>query len=265
MDDYQAIRVAMDARGVAALVLNNPARKNALSARMMDELTVFAGRAAGDGIRAVVLSGAEGTFCAGGDLTWMQAQIDADPEGRRREARRLAYMLKALNEMPVPLIGRIEGVALGGGIGMACICDVAIAAEGTRFGLTETRLGLIPATISPYVIARMGEGPARQVFMNARVFGAEEATRLGIIAHHVSPEALDDVIEAEVSPYLSLPAGAVGRAKRLARSLGPRIDDDVINATIDRLAEAWDTEEAREGIAAFLEKRKPAWAGKSGE
>lgn len=265
MDEYQAIGVEVDGRGVAALVLNNPARKNALNAAMMDELTDFAGRAAGDGIRAVVLSGADGTFCAGGDLTWMQAQIDADPEGRRREARRLAYMLKALNEMPVPLIGRIEGVALGGGVGMASVCDVAIAAEDARFGLTETRLGLIPATISPYAIARMGEGRARQVFMNARIFGAEEAASLGIIARHVPPSDLDAEVEDAVAPYLALPAGAVGRAKELARSLGPRIDDAVIAETIERLAEAWDTNEAREGIAAFLEKRKPSWAEPSGE
>ena len=228
---------------------------------MMDDLTRFATEAPGQGnIKAVVLSGVGGVFCAGGDLTWMQAQIEADRPGRKREAMRIAGMLKALNEMPLPLIGKIEGLALGGGVGMACICDVAIAANDTRFGLTETRLGLIPATISPYVIARMGEGRARRVFMNSRIFGASEAAELGIIARTVAPEDLDAAIEAEVAPYLDLPGGAVGRAKALARFLGPRIDDAVIAETIERLAEAWETEEAREGIAAFLEKRKPSWA-----
>lgn len=261
MDDFQALRVTVDARGVAYVSLNNPARKNALNAQMMDELTRFAAEAPVRGdIKVVVLSGENQTFCAGGDLTWMQAQIHADTAGRKREAQRIAGMLRTLNEMPLPLIGRIEGMALGGGVGMACICDIAIAADDARFGLTETRLGLIPATISPYVVARMGEGRARRVFMNSRIFGADEAQGLDIIARHVPADLLDGAIEAEVTPYLTLPSGAVARAKSLARFLGPPIDDAVIEATIDRLAEAWDTDEAREGIAAFLEKRKPVWA-----
>lgn len=261
MTGQETIRIETDGRGVARLTLARPARKNALSAQMMDELTDFARAAEADpAIRAVVLSGAEGTFCAGGDLTWMMAQIEADREGRMREARRLAGMLKALNEMAVPLIGRVEGAALGGGMGMAAVCDIAIAAEDCRFGFTETRLGIIPATISPYVIARMGEAAARRVFMSARVFGGREAAELGIIARAVAPGDLDAAIEAEVAPYLVLPRGAVGRAKRLARSLGPRIDDAVIEDTIRQLADAWEAEEAREGISAFLGKRKPRWA-----
>ena len=262
MDSYQTLKVEVDARGVASLCLNNPARKNAMSALMMDELTAFAAMAPTTDIRAVVLSGEGGVFCAGGDLTWMQAQIDAGRAGRKAEARRLAMTLRALNEMPLPLIGRIEGVAMGGGVGMACVCDVAIAATDARFGLTETRLGLIPATISPYVIAKMGEGRACEVFMNARIFKGAEAADLGIAKRAVAPEDISAAVEAEVAPYLSLPVGTVGRAKFLARMLGPRIDEDVIEATIDRLADTWDTEEAREGIAAFLEKRKPAWAKK---
>ncbi len=261
MDGFEAIKVDVDARGVAEVRLNNPARKNALSAAMMDDLARFAVEAPTAGVRVVVLAGEGGVFCAGGDLTWMQAQINADAAGRRIEARRLAMMLKSLNELSLPVIGRVEGVALGGGVGMACICDVAIGAEGCKFGLTETRLGLIPATISPYVIARMGEGRARRVFMNSRIFEAEEACALGLIARAVPPEDMDAAIEAEVAPYLKLPGGAVGRAKALARMLGPKIDEATIEATIDRLAEAWDSDEAREGIAAFLEKRKPAWAG----
>lgn len=265
MQNFQSIAIEIDAHGVAALRLNNPARKNALSAQMMDEVTAFAAEAPKSGIMAVVLSGTDATFCAGGDLTWMRAQIDADRAGRMAEARRLAHMLKALNEMPLPLIGRVEGVALGGGVGMACVCDVAIAARDCKFGLTETRLGLIPATISPYVIARMGEGRARQVFMNARIFEGDEAVRLGIVARAVDTADLDAAVAAEVAPYLKLPASAVARAKALARSLGPRIDDAVIEATIERLADTWDTQEAREGIAAFLEKRKPAWAADKGD
>ena len=143
---------------------------------------------------------------------------------------------------------------------MACICDVVVADDTTRFGFTETKLGIIPATISPYVLARMGEGRARQVFMSARIFGAEEAVRLGIATRAVPEADLDAAVEAEVAPYLKIARGAAARAKALARSLGPRIDEAVIEATIDRLVEAWESPEAEEGIAAFLEKRPARWA-----
>lgn len=256
---YETLKLDTDDRGVLTVTLNAPERRNALSARMMDELTALAG-AEGAQARAVVLRGAGEVFCAGGDLTWMQAQIRADREGRRAEARRLAGMLDALNTMSSPLIGRVHGGAYGGGVGMACICDVVVAEAGTRFGFTETKLGIIPATISPYVLARMGEGRARQVFMSARLFGAEEAVRLGIATRAVPLADLDAAVEAEVAPYLKIARGAAARAKALARSLGPRIDEAVIEATIDRLVEAWESPEAEEGIAAFLEKRPARWS-----
>jgi methylglutaconyl-CoA hydratase len=256
---YETLKLDADNRGVLTVTLNAPERRNALSAQMMDELTALAS-AEGAQARAVVLRGAGEVFCAGGDLTWMQAQIRADREGRRAEARRLAGMLGALNTMSSPLIGRVHGGAYGGGAGMACICDVVVAADTTRFGFTETKLGIIPATISPYVLARMGEGRARQVFMSARIFGAEEAVRLGIATRAVPEAELDAAVEAEVAPYLKIARGAAARAKALARSLGPRIDEAVIEATIDRLVEAWESPEAEEGIAAFLEKRPARWA-----
>ncbi|MGR3593786.1 MAG: crotonase/enoyl-CoA hydratase family protein [Limimaricola soesokkakensis] len=256
---YETLKLDTDDRGVLIVTLNAPERRNALSARMMDELTALAGTEGAEA-RAVVLRGAGEVFCAGGDLTWMQAQIRADREGRRAEARRLAGMLDALNTMSSPLIGRVHGGAYGGGVGLACICDVVVAEAGTRFGFTETKLGIIPATISPYVLARMGEGQARQVFMSARIFGAEEAVRLGIATRAVPLADLDTAIEAEVAPYLKIARGAAARAKALARSLGPRIDEAVIEATIDRLVEAWESPEAEEGIAAFLEKRPARWS-----
>ena len=257
---YQTLDIEIDPRGVAYVRLNLPDTRNALSAAMLEELTDMARTlGAARSTRAVVLSGHGKTFCAGGDLNWMQAQIEADRDTRMREARKLAEMLRALNEMPTPLIGRIHGGAFGGGVGLACVCDLAVAASGTRFGLTETRLGLIPATIGPYVIARIGEGRARRVFMSARLFEADEAEVLGVVARVVEAEALDAAVEAEVAPYLSVAPGAVGAAKALARALGPRIDDAVIDDTIRRLADAWEDEEAAEGIAAFLGKRQPDW------
>ena len=140
------------------------------------------------------------------------------------------------------------------------VCDVVVAVEGARFGLTETRLGLIPATISPYVIARMGEGRARQVFMSSRIFDAAQARDLGLVARVVPPEGLDAAVADAVAPYFDTAPGAVTAAKRLARSLGPRIDEAVIEATLERLVDVWETDEARAGISAFLDKRPAPWA-----
>jgi methylglutaconyl-CoA hydratase len=168
-------------------------------------------------------------------------------------------VLRALNELPKPLIGRVNGAAYGGGVGLVSVCDAVIASSTARFGLTETRLGLIPATISPYVLARIGEGPARSVFFSARIFDAEEARSLRLVTRVATPEALDAAVEAEVAPYLATAPGAVAAAKRLARSLGPRIDTQVIEDTIARLADTWETPEAREGIAAFFDKRPAPW------
>ncbi|NNE89136.1 MAG: crotonase/enoyl-CoA hydratase family protein [Silicimonas sp.] len=258
---YSTIKVNTDTRGVVDLCLNRPQARNAMSGEMISELADFAatlGRA--PATRAVVLRGAGEVFCAGADLGWMKSQIEADPETRRTEARKLAMALKALNEMPVPLVGRIHRGAFGGGVGLACICDVVVAERDTKFGLTETKLGLIPATISPYVLARMGEGMARRVFMSSRVFDVSEARTLGIVAKVVEARDMDAAVEAEVAPYLAVAPGAVGRSKALARFLGPRIDDQVINETIDRLVETWEGKEAADGIAAFLDKTIPPWS-----
>ena len=261
MTSYETLDVRTDDRGVAYVALNMPEKRNALSARMIAELTDMARTlGAAEETRAIVLSGTGKTFCAGGDLNWMKAQIEADREGRMTEARKLAAMLQALNTMPTPLIGRLHGGAFGGGVGMACICDVTIAETGTRFGLTETKLGLIPATIGPYVLARMGEGRARRVFMSARLFSATEARDLGIVARVVDEAELDAAVEAEVLPYLSVAPIAVGAAKALARALGPTIDDIVIDETIARLADTWEGEEASHGIDAFLSKQSARWA-----
>ena len=255
---WQTLDIRTDPRGVVYVTLNTPERRNVLSPVMIAELTEFTRTL--DQARAVVLSGAGPTFCAGGDLAWMQAQIEADRPQRLREARKLAEMLQALNTLPFPLIGRLHGGAFGGGIGMACVCDVVVAARGTQFCFSETRLGIIPATIGPYVLARIGEGQARRVFMSARMFGAEEAVTLGIVSRVVDADGLDAAIEAEVAPYLSTAPRAVAAAKALARALGPRIDADVIDDSIRRLADIWEGLEAAIGVRCFLDKKSPPWA-----
>ena len=256
----ETIRLETDGRGVATLTLARADKHNALSARMIAELSEAAAKLAEDrAVRVVVLTGEGGSFCAGGDLGWMREQFEASRETRMAEARKLAAMLGALNALPKPLIGRVNGQAYGGGMGMMSVCDVAITADHAKFGFTETRLGLIPATISPYVIARMGEGVARRVFMSARLFGSDEAVAMGLAAKAVPADALDEAVEAEVKPYLSAAPGAVARSKRLTRMLGPKLDAETIEATVEALADAWDDAEAHEGVAAFFEKRRPAW------
>ncbi len=260
---HETISIALDPRGVATVTLNRPEKHNALSAQMLAELTQAAADLGADkSVRVVVLTGAGKSFCAGGDLEWMRAQMQADAETRAREAAKLAYMLQALNTLPKPLIGAVQGNAFGGGVGMASVCDVAIGVDHLKMGLTETRLGIIPATIGPYVLARMGEGRARRVFMSARLFGAEEAVFLGLLARAVPQADLAQAIEAEVAPYLSCAPGAVAEAKALARRLGPRIDAETIEMTVQALKSRWETDEAAEGIGAFFDKRPATWTYK---
>jgi methylglutaconyl-CoA hydratase len=257
---YETISIKTDARGVATLWLSREDKHNAMSAQMISELTKAAKALGQDGaIRVVVLAARGKSFCAGGDLEWMRDQFNAAPKMRAIEASKLAHMLQALNTLPKPLIGRIHGNAFGGGVGLASICDVAIGADHIRMGLTETKLGLIPATIGPYVCARMGEAAARQVFMSGRLFDAAEAIRLNLLARVVPLGDLDQAIEDEVTPYLSCAPEAVSRAKALLRRLGPVIDEAVIAHTIAELSACWAGDEAPEGITAFFDKRKPGW------
>ncbi len=257
---FETIKVETDARGVATLTLDRPEKHNAMSGEMLRELKQAAADLdADDTVRVVVLTGQGKSFCAGGDLGWMKAQQDMDPKTRAGEARILAEMLQALNTLAKPLIGKVQGNTFGGGVGMACVCDVAIGVDTLTMGLTETRLGLIPATIGPYVVARMGEARARRVFMSARLFDAAEAVELDILAKAVPAQDLDAAIEAEILPYLSCAPGAVASAKALVRTLGARIDDTVIDHTIGALVSRWESPESEEGIAAFFERRKPSW------
>ncbi len=257
---YETIEIETDARGVATLWLNRPEKHNALSAQMIAELTRAAEALGVDpAVRVVVLAARGKSFCAGGDLGWMREQMAADPKTRAEEATKLARMLQALDRLPKPLIGKLAGNAFGGGVGMASVCDIALGTEAVKMGLTETRLGLIPATIGPYVVARMGAARARQVFMSGRVFDAAEAQRLGLLARVVPEAELDAAVEAEVVPYLSCAPGAVAEAKALVRRLAGGDDEAAIADSIAALVRCWDGDEAPEGIGAFFDKRKAAW------
>jgi len=257
---YRTIRLARDPRGVATLTLARAEKHNALDATMIAELTEAAAALCADSeTRVVVLTGEGRSFCAGGDLGWMRDQAAADRATRMAEARKLAGMLQALDRLPQPLIGRVQGQAYGGGIGMISVCDTAVAVERARFGLTETRLGLIPATIGPYVLSRLGYAGARAVFFSARIFEAAEAVRLGLVARVVPEADLEDAIEAEIAPCLGAAPGAVANAKALLRRMARPVDPETVEHTVTALANQWETAEAAEGIAAFFEKRPPAW------
>ena len=254
------IEVTRDARGVATLLLAREDKHNALSADMMSELEAAAIDLAQDEtVRVVVLAAQGKTFCAGGDLAWMRAQFEMDADTRRAESARIATALGALYALPQPLIGRIHGNAFGGGVGLASVCDVAIGASGIRMGLTETKLGLIPANIGPYVVARMGATRASEVFMSARLFDADEAVRLNLLSRVVPSDGLDAAVEAEVAPYLDCAPGAVADAKRLMRALAGPVTQASVEMAIDALAARWDSPEAHEGVSAFFDKRKPSW------
>jgi methylglutaconyl-CoA hydratase len=257
---YSTITLTEDALGVATLTLNRPDKRNAMNSEMCEELSAAAAQInASLTIRVVVLTGAGSVFCAGGDLDWMRQQFDADRATRMAEARKIAMALYALNTMDKPLIGKINGTAMGGGLGLVSVCDAPIMDEDAKCGFTETRLGLVPATISPYVIARMGEGPARRVFMSSRIFDGWEAQSLGLVARAVPTDALDAAVEEEIRPYLGCAPEAVTTAKRLVRSQGAKIDEELIERTITLLADTWETASAQEGIAGFFAKKKPGW------
>jgi len=261
--DPDRVFTEIDARGVARVTLNRPQAHNAMDAAMIAKLTLTAHNLAQqDAVRAVVLQATGKSFCAGGDLGWMRSQIDAKPEVRATEARKLAMMLKAWDQLSKPVIAAVQGNAFGGGVGLMSVADVALGVSGARFGLTEVRLGLIPATIGPYVVACMGAARAREVFFSGRLFDAVEARRLGLVSRVVEADGLEDAVEAEILPYLSAAPGAVGAAKRLVHTLAPTASDAQIDASISALVAQWDGDEAPDGIAAFFDKRPPPWARK---
>jgi methylglutaconyl-CoA hydratase len=252
MSRFETILIETDVDGIATLTLNRPDKHHAMNARMIAELTEAAATLGADaGVRAVVLTAAGPSFCAGGDLEWMRAQAAADRAGKMAEAGRLSAMLAALNALPKPLIARVQGNVYGGGVGLVSVSDIAIGAEGIKLALTETRLGLIPATIGPFVVRRLGQGMARQVFFSGTAFGPEFALRAGLL-HEVCPaDALDQRVRRQSEAVLKTAPGAVAAAKALCLRLGEDEETD-ISTSIAALADCWESDEAQERIRAFL-------------
>ncbi|MBX7168026.1 MAG: crotonase/enoyl-CoA hydratase family protein [Pirellulales bacterium] len=260
MSRFETIAVDIDPRGVARLALNRPDARNAMSQAMIGELRTAARELAADSqVRAIVLTATGEVFCAGGDLKGMATQVQRTRDERMADATELAEMLAEINSLPKPIIGRINGSAFGGGVGLISVCDLAIGVTTAKFCLTEVRLGLIPATISPYVVARLGVPNARRVMLNATEMDGAMAARLGLLAAAVEPEQLDAAVEAELAALLRCAPGAVAAAKRLIEFVSTHGTSENIPYTAARLADCWESEELAEGIMAFMEKRKPKW------
>jgi methylglutaconyl-CoA hydratase len=247
------------------LTLNRPEVHNAFGDRLIAELTAALEDAAQDeAVRAIVLTGAGETFSAGADMNWMRSMASASEEENREDALRLARLLRTLNFHPKPTIARVNGSAFGGGLGLISCCDIVIAVEDAVFALTEVRLGLVPAVISPYVIRRIGERQARRFFLTAERFHANRAMRLGLVRELATPETLDEMIEQQLRWLSQGGPHAVSEAKALIFGVtGQSIEaqEKIDQYTASLIARLRVSEEGQEGLAAFLEKRKPDWPG----
>jgi len=246
---------------VARVMLDRPDIRNAFDDALIAALTSALRKLDADaGVRAVVLGGNGPAFCAGGDLNWMKRMSGYTYEQNLADARGLAGMLRTLDRMSKPTIARVHGPAFAGGVGLVAACDIAVGAPEARFCLSEAKIGLSPATISPYVVRAMGERAARRYFLSAEVFDGNEACRIGLLSKVSPSEKLDGEIEEILKHLLQGGPNALAKIKDLIRrvSSGP-VDDPMIEDTATRIAEIRATPEGKEGVAAFLEKRKPGW------
>lgn len=246
---------------VARLRLTRPALHNAFDAGLVAGLTGALATVAADArVRVLVLEGEGASFSAGADLNWMRGMAAASEADNRDDALALAGLMRALDELPRPTIARVHGAAFGGGVGLVACCDIAIGAAEAKFGLTESRLGLLPAVISPYVIAAIGARQARRYFASAETFDAAEALRIGLLHQVVPADALNDAVARQVALLLAAGPVAAAHAKTLVRDVVSHADrarHDAGNAAL--IARLRVSHEGQEGLAAFLEKRKPAW------
>ncbi|MGH1372153.1 MAG: enoyl-CoA hydratase/isomerase family protein [Cellvibrionaceae bacterium] len=251
----------IDDRGVATITMNNPDKHNAFDDAIIAELsTAFEQVGSDDHVRVVILASEGRSFSAGADLNWMKRMASYTRDENFRDSQALAEMLRRLNFMPKPTIARVQGAAFGGAVGLVSCCDMAIGSPRASFCLSEVKIGLMPATISPYVVAAMGQRASRRYFTTAERFSADTALQLGLLSQVSDEEALDATIEDLVSQLLSNSPAAVQEAKQLVFDVADKtIDDELIKETCQRIADIRVSVEGQEGLGAFLEKRQPAW------
>jgi methylglutaconyl-CoA hydratase len=247
------------AGAVVTVSLNRPQTRNAFDDQLIAELTAWARDPLPPEVRVAVLRGEGKVFCAGADLTWMSRMVAYSHEQNVADARMMSAMFLALDTLPAPLIGRVHGAALGGGAGLAAVCDIVVAAEDAVFGFTEAKLGILPAVISPFAVAKIGQSAARELFLTASRFTADRARELGLV-HTVVPEAdLDSRIELYVRDLMSSAPDAVATAKRLIAQVAGVPPADVANLTAETIASQRVSAEGQAGMRAFLEKRRAPW------
>lgn len=252
---------SVDARGVARISINRPEVHNAWNPEVVAALSAAVGSvSARPDIRVVVLTGEGKSFSAGGDLRWMRGILDLSSQQRRHDAMRIGEVLAAIDACPKPVIARVNGPAIGGGFGLVCACDTAVSSDKAVFGLSEVRLGIIPAMISPFVVRRLGEARARAHFMvGHEPMTAAEALTLGLVHRVVAHEDIDAAVEREVLAALQAAPGAIAETKQLFKRAGTLALTDAIEGAADALTRIWEGPEAREGLSAFVEKRSPSW------
>ena len=257
----QTVRLQVSERGVATVTLDRPEKHNAFDDGMIAELREhFDTLAKRDDVRVVVLASSGKSFSAGADLGWMQRMAQYDFGHNMKDAEQLAGMLKALFELPQPTIARVQGAAFGGAVGLVSCCDIAIGSDRASFALSEVRIGLIPATISPYVIRAIGERAARRYFTTGERFDAAQALQLGLLSEQCTEDMLDDRVNELVTSLLQNGPLAVRAAKDLIAGVSGRaLSDELIEDTCARIAHIRVSQEGQEGLTAFLQKRAPAW------
>jgi methylglutaconyl-CoA hydratase len=249
--------------GIARVNLNRPEVRNAFNAASIAALRdAFAALGADPSVRAVVLGGAGKAFCGGADVGWMRASLDLSPAENVRDAEAMSEMFRVIDACPKPVIGRVHGAALGGGAGLAAVCDIVVAAADTVFGFTETKLGIIPAVISPFVLAKIGRSAARALFLSGRRFDAVHAQRIGLVHEVVAHEHLDERIEALEIEFATAGPGAIAAAKRLIAEVSETAYSETKALTARAIAAQRITPEAQEGLLAFLERRPASWVAK---
>jgi methylglutaconyl-CoA hydratase len=250
---------------ITTVTLNRPDVRNAFNEALIAELTEWAASVPDDGsVRVAVLEGAGSIFCAGADIQWMSKMMGYSRDENLADARTAARMFAALDALPVPLVGRVQGAALGGGSGLAAVCDVVVAADDAVFGFTEVVLGIVPAMISPYVVRKIGFSAANELCLSGTRFSAARAREIGLV-HDVVPIAQMGVaIDRHVALFLKAAPSAVAKTKRLLRDVAGRRPADVMALTVDAIANQRVSPEGQEGLRAFLEKRSPAWTRPAG-
>ena len=258
--NYETLEVA-ELNAVAIVWMNRPQVRNAFNETMIAELTAaFVALDRKPAVRAVVLAGRGPAFCAGADLNWMKKMAQFSFEENRRDAMGLAGMLHALHTLSKPTLARVHGPAFAGGMGLLAACDIAVASQDAEFCLSEVKLGLTPATISPYVIAAMGERAAQRYFLPAERFSAAEAYRIGLVQELTLPGELDARINGLLGDLVTAGPASLAATKDLMRAVARRpLEAKLIEDTATRIARARASDEGREGVRSFLEKRKPAW------